>query len=118
MTRLEVLGLSLGLGLGLSLGLVATAHADGILVQGDYPKINVEVGKTIQASVGHFRGYWGCDDTTLISGDIITKDDTNYFVVTGVKAGSTQCRVGLVATGGFTVFDVYVTAAAKAAPKK
>ncbi len=98
-------------------GIASAARADGILVQGDFPKLTVEVGKIVQASVGHFRGYWGCDDPSLISGDIITRDDTNYFVVTGVKAGSTQCRVGLVATGGYTVFDVYVIAP-RAAPKK
>jgi len=108
------------LALGLAFGLLATtARADGILVPGDFPKLNVEVGKTVEAAVGHYRGAWGCDDATLVTADIITKDDTNYWVVTGVKAGSTQCRVGLVSLGGYAVFDVYVTAPAKkAAPKK
>jgi hypothetical protein len=100
-------------------GLATTAHADGILVQGDYPKVKVEVGQTVEASVGYYRGFWGCDDATLVTADIVTKGDTNYWVVTGVKAGSTQCRVGLVQTGGYAVFNVYVTAPpSKAAPKK
>ena len=98
------------LALGLAFGLLATtARADGILVPGDFPKLNVEVGKTVEAAVGHYRGAWGCDDATLVTADIITKDDTNYWVVTGVKAGSTQCRVGIWNQGGYAVFDVYVT---------
>jgi hypothetical protein len=95
-----------------------SAQADGILVQGDFPKLKVEVGKTVEAAVGHYRGAWGCDDATLVTADIITKDDTNYWVVTGVKVGSTQCRVGQVSLGGYAVFDVYVTAPAKVAPPK
>jgi hypothetical protein len=95
--------------------LVSTsAFADGILVKGDYPRVDVEVGKTVEQPVGYYRYRWWCDDPSLITGNLITRGDTNYFVITGVKAGSTQCRVG-TEREGFTVLDVYV-AAAKTAP--
>jgi hypothetical protein len=96
--------------LALALLVLSTvASADGILVQGDFPKLKVDVGQTVEAAVGHYRGQWGCDDATLVTADIITRGDTNYWIVKGVKAGSTQCRVGMVSTGGFAVFDVYVS---------
>ncbi|CAN5664284.1 hypothetical protein BH11MYX1_BH11MYX1_44140 [soil metagenome] len=101
-----------------SLLLSNLAVADGILVQGDNPKVTVAVGKTVEYGVGIRRGGWMCDDPALLTGDLVTKGDTNFFVITGVKPGSTQCRVGLEREGGFVVFDVYITAAdAKPAPK-
>ena len=66
-----------------------SAFADGILVQGDYPRVDVEVGKTVEHAVGYYRYRWFCDDPSLLTGDLITRGDTNYFVITGVKAGST-----------------------------
>ena len=92
-----------------------TASADGILVKGDYPRVDVEVGKTVEHAVGYYRYRWFCDDPSLITGDLITRGDTNYFVITGVKAGSTQCRVG-TEREGFTVMNVFV-ADAKPPPK-
>jgi hypothetical protein len=93
----------------------ASAYADGILVQGDYPRVDVEVGKTVEHAVGYYRYRWFCDDPSLLTGDLITRGDTNYFVITGVKAGSTQCRVG-TEREGFTVMNVYVSAAKTATP--
>ncbi|MEO8841396.1 MAG: hypothetical protein ABI591_32170 [Kofleriaceae bacterium] len=116
MTRLALVA-TFGLLSGLLFA--TTALADGILVKGDYPKVKLAVGQTVEVAVGYYRGFWGCDDGTLVTADIVTKNDTNYWVVTGAKAGSTQCRVGLEQLGGFTVFDVYVTAPPpKAAAKK
>lgn len=93
------------------------AVADGILVHGDYPKLTVAVGKTIEHDVGIRRGGWMCDDPSLLTGDLVTKGDSNFFVITGVKPGSTQCRVGLEREGGFVVFDVYIVGGdAKPAP--
>ncbi len=94
------------------------AIADGILVAGDYPRVDVAVGKTVEHNVGIRRGGWMCDDPSLLTGDIVTRGDANFFVITGVKAGSTQCRVGLEREGGFVVFNVYITdGTAKPAPK-
>ena len=95
--------------IALVLAIATTAYADGILVKGDYPKVRVEVGKTVEQNVGYYRGYWGCDDATLVTADLVTKGDSNFWIVTGVKAGSTQCRVGIWNQGGYAVFDVYVT---------
>jgi len=86
----------------------STSFADGILVEGDYPKVSVAVGKTVEHDVGIRRGGWMCDDPSLLAGDIVTRGDANFFVITGVKAGSTQCRVGLELEGGFVVFNVYI----------
>ncbi|MEO6771477.1 MAG: hypothetical protein ABI467_00455 [Kofleriaceae bacterium] len=98
--------------------LVSTsALADGILVKGDYPRVDVEVGKTVEQPVGYHRYRWFCDDPSLLTGDLVTRGDTNYFVITGVKAGSTQCRVG-TDREGYTVMDVYVSAAKPAPPHK
>ena len=91
--------------------------ADGILVKGDYPRVDVEVGKTVEHAVGYYRYRWFCDDPSLITGDLITRGDTNYFVITGVKAGSTQCRVG-TEREGFTVMNVYVADAKPPAKAK
>lgn len=93
-----------------------TAFADGIQVPGDYPRVDVEVGKTVEHAVGYYRGRWFCDDPSLLSAELITRANTNYFVVTGVKVGSTQCRVG-TELEGFTVMNVYVAAAKPKAKK-
>jgi hypothetical protein len=87
----------------------APAVADGILVQGDYPRVTVAVGQRLEVGVGIRRGGWMCDDPSLLTGDIITRGDTNFFVITGIKEGSTQCRVGREREGGYVVLDVYIT---------
>jgi opacity protein-like surface antigen len=97
--------------------LASGAAADGILVAGDYPRVDVVVGKTVEQNVGYHRYRWFCDDPSLLTGDLITKGDANYFVITGVKAGSTQCRVG-TDREGFTVLNVFVAAAPTTPPKK
>jgi|HubBroStandDraft_6_1064221.scaffolds.fasta_scaffold53094_3 hypothetical protein len=72
-------------------------------------KLEVEVGKTVERDVGVLRGYF-CDDPSLITADLVTHNDVNVWVVTGVKVGSTQCRVG-DHTRPALVFDVVVKAA-------
>jgi hypothetical protein len=81
----------------------ATARAD------DIPKLELEVGQTIEANVHYARG-WMCDDPTLISADLVTRDDHNDWIVKGVKIGHTQCRVGLEQSRPFYVFDITVKA--------
>jgi hypothetical protein len=73
------------------------------------PRLDVAVGKTVEQNVGYTRGGWFCDDQTLITADLVTRGDTNYWIVTGVKAGSTQCRVGHDAQRPYIVFDVVVS---------
>jgi len=79
----------------------ATAVAD------DGPSVTVEVGKTTERDVMTARG-WFCDDASLVSADLITRANHNIWVVTGVKEGSTQCRVGTDTSRIAYVFDVRV----------
>jgi hypothetical protein len=71
-------------------------------------RIEVEVGKTVERDVGVLRGFF-CDDASLIAGDLVTRGQTNVWIVTGAKVGTTQCRVG-DHTRPALLFDVIVKA--------
>jgi hypothetical protein len=83
--------------------IAATARA------GEITKVEVEVGQTVEANVSYARG-WMCDDPSLISADLVTRDDHNVWIVKGVKIGHTQCRVGLEQSRVSYVFDLAVKA--------
>ncbi len=83
--------------------LCAIAHADTAP-----NRLEVEVGKTVEREVGVLRGYF-CDDPSLITATLVTRDNVNVWVVTGAKVGTTQCRVG-DHTRPALVFDVVVKA--------
>ena len=85
----------------LPLLLASSAFAD------DVPRIEVEVGKNFEKSVEYARGYM-CDDPSILTAEMITRKDRNYWVVTGVKVGETLCRVGLDRLQVHYVFDVRV----------
>ena len=70
-------------------------------------RIEVEVGKTVEKSVGTLRTYF-CDNPSLISAQLVTRGGANVWVITGVKPGTTQCRVGESFRPAL-VFDVVVT---------
>jgi len=89
--------------LALVLLIAATARAD------DITKVDVEVGQTVETNVQYARG-WMCDDPSLISADVVTRNDHNVWIVKGVKIGHTQCRVGLDQGRVSYVFDVTVKA--------
>lgn len=84
----------------------ATAQAE------DIPRIDLEVGQTVEQNVQYARG-WMCDDASLVTADMVTRDDHNVWIVKGVKVGHTQCRVGLDRYRVYYVFDVHVTAKRK-----
>ena len=67
----------------------------------------VEVGAKVRRPVDNAIG-WFCDDPTLLHAHIVTEGQDNYWVVEGVKAGSTQCRVGTDPSRATFVFDVTV----------
>ncbi|HEX4450756.1 MAG TPA: hypothetical protein VH143_07790 [Kofleriaceae bacterium] len=71
-------------------------------------RIEVEVGKTAERDVGVLRGFF-CDDPSLVAADLVTRGQTNVWIVTGQKVGTTQCRVG-DHTRPALVFDVIVKA--------
>ena len=85
----------------------------GPAVAGDGTALTVEVGKTVVRNVGMAAG-WFCDDPSLVNASIVTRGDVNYWSVTGLKVGATQCRVGTELGRPSFVFDVTV----KAAPPK
>jgi hypothetical protein len=95
-------------GVAVAVGLVVagSAFADGT-------RVDVEVGKTVQVDVGYARGLL-CDDLTILRADLVTRNDHNYFVVTGVKPGQTACRVGTSpSTPPWFYFDVRIVPAKK-----
>jgi hypothetical protein len=81
----------------------ATARAD------DPNKLEIEVGQTVETNVQYARG-WMCDDPSLVTADMVTRDDHNVWIVKGAKVGHTQCRVGLDRLRVYYVFDVTVKA--------
>ena len=58
------------------------------------PRIELRIGETAERDVGIAIGYQ-CDDPALVRVEMRTKSEqANAFVVTGVAAGVTRCRVG------------------------
>jgi hypothetical protein len=87
--------------------LTTTALADGEI------KLEVQLGKKVTQDVGYARG-WMCDDPSLVQAELVTKNDKNYWVVTGAKLGTTLCRVGTQPlTPVYYVFEVHVVPAKK-----
>ena len=73
----------------------------------EYPRLDVELGKTVSVDVGQRRGLI-CDDTAIITPGLQTRNGRNYFVVTGNTLGSTLCRVGTEPGQMNVFFDVHV----------
>jgi hypothetical protein len=86
----------------LALALPTLAFADGGV------PLQVEVGKTITVDVGYLRGLL-CDDLSIVSADLRNKSATsNELVLTGLKPGTTECRVGSIGQPTFRLFDIRV----------
>ena len=77
-----------------------TAAGDGIA-------LTVEIGRRLERAVGNATG-WFCDDSSLVDASLVTREDINYWVITGVKEGATQCRVGTDPSRASFVFAVTV----------
>jgi hypothetical protein len=73
----------------------------------EYPRLEVELGKTVSVDVGQRRGLI-CDDTSIITPDLQTRNGRNYFVVVGNTLGSTLCRIGTEPGQMNVFFDVHV----------
>ena len=74
---------------------------------GNGVELILEVGRKTERRVGNASG-WFCDDPSLVEASIVTREDLNYWVVTGLKVGETQCRVGTDPSRASFVFDVTV----------
>jgi hypothetical protein len=87
--------------LALLVCVVARADAD------DIPRLDVELGATVEKNVMYARGFM-CDDPSLVTAEMVTRDDHNVWIVKGAKLGETLCRVGLDRLRVYYVFDVHV----------
>ncbi len=84
--------------------LAASALAD------DAVRLDVAVGETIERDVGFAIGFL-CDDTAIIRADLRPgTPESNRFSVTGLKEGTTMCRVGTAPERPSVVFEIHVAA--------
>jgi hypothetical protein len=67
----------------------------------------VLVGESTEVDVGFKRGFV-CDDPSIVRAWIVTRDQTNWFIVEGVAPGTTLCRVGTEASRPSFLFEVTV----------
>jgi hypothetical protein len=73
------------------------------------PRIELRVGETAERDVGIALGYQ-CDDPALVRVEMRTKSEqANAFLVTGVAAGITRCRVGTDPNRPSVVFEIRVS---------
>ena len=80
----------------------STALADGEI------RLDVELGKKLEVDVGIARG-WMCDDPSLVTAELVTRDDRNIWIVSGAKLGHTLCRVGTdPSLPRYYLFDLHV----------
>lgn len=79
------------------------------LALADSSSVVVAVGTRTERQVGNAHG-WFCDDAALVTATIETRGELNYWVVSGAKVGTTQCRVGTDTSRASYVFDVTVIA--------
>lgn len=92
----------------LLVGLTAQkAYSDGDALR----RLEVAVDATLETEVGYRIGFM-CDDPTIVRGEMKSKTETsNVFVITGLKVGTTQCRVGTDPLRPSTLFEVRVVPA-------
>jgi hypothetical protein len=87
-------------------GLAGRARAD------DPPagalRMDVAVGETVERSVGFAMGLL-CDDLSIVRAELrASTPESNTFSVTGVKEGTTLCRVGIMPGRPTYVFEIHV----------
>lgn len=81
----------------------------GLVAADDGPrKLEVAVGKTAEVEVGYAIGF-RCDDLTIVEPGMKNRSQTtNVFVVKGLRAGTTLCRVGTDPQRPTMLFEVRV----------
>ncbi len=76
----------------------------------DANTLTVAVGQTVARDVGFAHGLQ-CDDVTILRPELRAKSpETNTFVVTGLKEGTTLCRVGTELGRPTVLYQVHVIA--------
>lgn len=81
----------------------------GVLAADTGPReLEVELGKTVEVEVGYAIGF-RCDDLTIVDPAMKNvSETTNLFVVKGLRAGTTLCRVGTDPQRPTMLFEVRV----------
>jgi len=98
------------------LAAVAALWAASAAVAEEPPRINVEVGQTVERYVGIAIGLL-CDDLSILHAELRTEGpESNVLRVTGVRPGDTLCRAGTVPGRPMFVFEIHVTARRAAPP--
>jgi hypothetical protein len=110
MPRIAVIAAITGLTLGVLIGLDERAGADEPRAP-DPQRIEVAVGQTVERDVGFAIGLL-CDDLTIAHFELrASTPESNTFSVTGVKEGTTNCRVGTAPSRPSYVFEIRIVAA-------
>lgn len=87
--------LALVTAVSVSVGATGLALADPVVGE---TSVEVPVGKTVALDVGYARGLL-CDDLTVVRAELRAGSPTsNLLVITGLRQGVTQCRVGTLGT--------------------
>jgi hypothetical protein len=80
------------------------------------PRIDVEVGQTVERDVGIAIGLL-CDDLSILHAELRSEaPESNVLRVTGIRPGDTLCRAGTVPGRPTFVFEIHVTARRAAPP--
>ena len=74
----------------------------------DAQRIEVAIGQTVERDVGFAMGLL-CDDLTIARFELrASTPESNKFSVTGIKEGTTSCRVGTAPSRPSYVFEIRV----------
>jgi len=77
----------------------------------DAARLEVAVGETVERDVGIAMGL-RCDDLAIVRVELRTATpESNRFEVTGIKVGTTRCRVGTSIDRPSFVFEIHVVPA-------
>jgi hypothetical protein len=87
--------------LALLLSASASAHAQAA-------RVDVAIGETVTVAAGNAIG-WFCDDPWLLDATLVTRANSNEWLVTGQTVGTTQCRIGTELGRASFVVEVHVT---------
>ena len=103
MIRISVIVCLLGVVVGLGGG-------SALALPDDAQRIDVAVGESVERDVGFAIGLL-CDDLSIVRVDLrASTPESNTFRVTGVKEGTTMCRVGTAPGRPTYVFEIRVVA--------
>lgn len=96
----------------LRIGILLALAGSAVAEEAKARRLEVKVDDTVEIAVDNLIGFQ-CDHPKLIDAKLVTRKDAsgerNVFVVKGLEAGTTQCRVGSDVLGASRLFDIVVT---------